>query len=571
MSVSYYWLAEACKYQNPSYVFLDVGSLLYTQDAYNANQITKALLYMLPSLNKLQAILNCRAEGQSVSELLVPLIQFHTRWNELNQSDWEKGTNQYYLNGAYINFNSVLDTGKSELNPNGTIQYQLENSELNTNTEALEISSENRKYFELIFNLCREIEITLIPTKFPTMAWDFRKSEIINDFLNDYNLSLFDLHQEANIGLRWERDTGDSGNHTNYFGMAKTSHYISDYLKELTGTQTAEPDETWENTLEKYAAWEQEQLNEDWQKAVHYLSSLAQNKEDWYIICSVRDEACGGWNAYLQACIEALGLKGDFYSNLQNSYIAVIDQGNVIFEEWADSPLELQTAISNQYVSDIPVYIKSGGYTYGNCSYIRINNIDYSLNQRGLNFVVVNAGDGKVISSAAIDTHTPETIFNQMPLDSEAERYWNIQTESSTVLENGRYMIAFAADPQYVLEAKADGSITLEKANGEDSQKFDFESLRNGFYSISANSGKKLDVKNWGSTEGTYVSLNGPSQLASQKWFIAKNPNGSYGLMSLYNGLSLDVPDGVAIDGNIIRVWENNYSPAQQFILQKND
>ena len=124
MSVSYYWLAEACKYQNPSYVFLDVGSLLYTQDAYNANQITKALLYMLPSLNKLQAILNCRAEGQSVSELLVPLIQFHTRWNELNQSDWEKGTNLYYLNGAYINFNSVLDTGKSELNPNGTIQYR---------------------------------------------------------------------------------------------------------------------------------------------------------------------------------------------------------------------------------------------------------------------------------------------------------------------------------------------------------------------------------------------------------------------------------------------------------------
>ena len=182
-------------------------------------------------------------------------------------------------------------------------------------------------------------------------------------------------------------------------------------------------------------------------------------------------------------------------SNLQNSYIAVIDQGNVIFEEWADSPLELQTAISNQYISDIPVYIKSDGYTYGNCSYIRINNIDYSLNQRGLNFVAVNARDGKVISSAAIDTHTPEAIFNQMPLDSEAERYWNIQTESSTVLENGRYTIAFAADPQYVLEAKADGSITLEKANGEDSQKFDFESLGNGFYSISANSGKKLDIK----------------------------------------------------------------------------
>ena len=116
-----------------------------------------------------------------------------------------------------------------------------------------------------------------------------------------------------------------------------------------------------------------------------------------------------------------------------------------------------------------------------------------------------------------------------------------------------------------------DGQIFLAEYTGDDSQKFYFKNLGNGFYSIKNDINKGLSVKSGGSTEGGQVVLNSTSNLAEQKWFIAGNPNGSYSLISLYNSLALDVLDGVANSGNIIRMWENNYLPAQQFLLEKID
>ena len=260
VNLSYYWMVEACKYQSPSYVFLDVGALLYTKADHDAhkNANAKELLYMQPSLNKLYAIMNCRSAGQSAAELLFPIIQFHTRWNELSEDDWDKNTESYYLKGAYISFKSELNTNKAEFNMNQAVSYELFDDSSNCTREKLTVSPENANYFTLIFQLCQENNITLVPVKFPTMTWDSYKSEVVSTFLQQYGLTLLDISSGADMNIVWAKDTCDSGMHTNYYGSTKTSHYLANYLEKEIGNHKLE-DDGWNDTLKGYASLEQEQ------------------------------------------------------------------------------------------------------------------------------------------------------------------------------------------------------------------------------------------------------------------------------------------------------------------------
>lgn len=208
IDVSYYWLKEACKTQKPLYLFLDVKSLLYEKkDIYSAG-ISKALIYMRPSLNKIGAMWNCRADGQTFWELAFPLLQFHDRWSSLNEDDWNNKTSNYFLYGSYLRFTSRLDIGKDFLDLNHTENYRmegniLEKKELFQDT----ISSHNRKYFEKIIDLCNENGILLVPTKFPTMNWTRKEAQSLETFLSDYNLELLDLSNGKDFGIDWEEDT----------------------------------------------------------------------------------------------------------------------------------------------------------------------------------------------------------------------------------------------------------------------------------------------------------------------------------------------------------------------------
>ena len=95
--LSYYWLREACKYQSPKYVFLDVGSLLYSPDEIYEEWRLLGLMDMKLSPLKLQAIRAASTSKDLTYSLLFPLYRFHSRWNELGKSDFVSQTSNALL------------------------------------------------------------------------------------------------------------------------------------------------------------------------------------------------------------------------------------------------------------------------------------------------------------------------------------------------------------------------------------------------------------------------------------------------------------------------------------------
>ena len=114
--------------------------------------------------------------------------------------------------------------------------------------------------------------------------------------------------------------------------------------------------------------------------------------KDYSFIISVRDDAAGCWNAQLQKFLEQLGLIGGF--NFRDSYIAVVINGEVKYEEVCHTPLEY---------SNEGIYVKSAGYDTGvPDSIICVYGTSFSVNKTGLN--IVSLKNKQVMDSVAFDT-----------------------------------------------------------------------------------------------------------------------------------------------------------------------
>lgn len=83
-------------------------------------------------------------------------------------------------------------------------------------------------------------------------------------------------------------------------------------------------------------------------------------------------------------------------------YISVIDDGNVIYEEISGVHEDM---IFNQSLYGYDISLYSSPLCQANCCSMMINGKEYAVNQRGLNFVVLDKNSGRIEESVAFDTH----------------------------------------------------------------------------------------------------------------------------------------------------------------------
>ncbi|MCM1086863.1 MAG: CDP-glycerol glycerophosphotransferase family protein [Muribaculaceae bacterium] len=83
-------------------------------------------------------------------------------------------------------------------------------------------------------------------------------------------------------------------------------------------------------------------------------------------------------------------------------YISVIDDGNVIYEEISSVHEDM---IFNQSLYGYDISIYSSPLCQANCCSMMINGKEYAVNQRGLNFAVLDKNSGRIEESVAFDTH----------------------------------------------------------------------------------------------------------------------------------------------------------------------
>lgn len=133
-----------------------------------------------------------------------------------------------------------------------------------------------------------------------------------------------------------------------------------------------------------------------------YLTILQADKEKYVMLIAVKDTPGFLFIPEYAEKMRQLGLKGELVDKHWHSYIAVVDGGNVLYEEVG--PVDRKQEYSQMILGN-KISIISAGFKAGNMAKIKINEIDFSTNKRGFNFVVIDKKSGSIVDVVNFDTH----------------------------------------------------------------------------------------------------------------------------------------------------------------------
>ncbi len=135
-----------------------------------------------------------------------------------------------------------------------------------------------------------------------------------------------------------------------------------------------------------------------------YFHQFLQGLKGKTFIISARDEASGAMTVTLVEDMHELGIQTDLRGKYRSSFYAVISAEGAI-EKIGNEVLTYNTKIDNMYVNVI-----SSGYNSKSNSSIKLDEIEYSKNVRGLNIVVIEGG---LIESISFDTSSQEMFVTR--------------------------------------------------------------------------------------------------------------------------------------------------------------
>ena len=127
-----------------------------------------------------------------------------------------------------------------------------------------------------------------------------------------------------------------------------------------------------------------------------YLESLLNS--DVSLIMAVKDDGSQQMTVTLYEDMEKFGIKTDLRGQYRKSFYSVVTPDGVV-EELADTEIKTEGKIG-----DVSYSVASAGYLVGNTCSIMINDVEYAVNSRGLNIVVIDNEEKKVIDSVCFDT-----------------------------------------------------------------------------------------------------------------------------------------------------------------------
>lgn len=132
---------------------------------------------------------------------------------------------------------------------NGEYMYETANKE--------NISEEMSDYMEGILSLCREngAQVLLLSTPSPA-NYGYERHNGIEEYAQTNKLDYLDMNLYINeMGINWNKDTLDKGDHLNLLGARKCTWYLGDYLKGKYGLTDHRGDEnyiSWQKESEEY-------------------------------------------------------------------------------------------------------------------------------------------------------------------------------------------------------------------------------------------------------------------------------------------------------------------------------
>lgn len=425
LPVTYYILQEALKTQKPKLIILDVASLYYLD--FGEETIWRYVLESMPlSRNKIEfsyEFSKQRSENSFVSALF-PLLRYHDRWKELNKQDYTDffRNRNFYSKGYSITTRYI--SGIITVETMNNIQKEMEQIEESLlyeyhngiYTEKIEKSTlyditvldENVKWLLKILELCRKEDIELLLTKIPVVyypnkyrsAWTQNKYFEIKELCNKYDINYYDILYDSDAELNWDVDSMDGGAHMNLFGAIEVTEYLCDYLIEHYELKS-EYNSDWEKDLEIYKTVKDVALLELETDFITYMNKLMNEYQDKTIFIASQEDMARYLGDDGREVLKKLGIKTDFSDAYGSSFLAVIENGTVIYEGLANRTISYSGETLN---SNRNYYLESCALYASLTLSIIIGNKEYAMNKRGINIVVYDDKRDIVLDSVCFNT-----------------------------------------------------------------------------------------------------------------------------------------------------------------------
>lgn len=159
----------------------------------------------------------------SEAQNALPVLRYHGRWRSLSLADFtsqRQNTWRDKRKGIRIELDSVAaDEEDAE-------EYMEETA------EEEDIAPQNELYLRRMVDACRAVGATPVLVSMPGMAnWSMAHHNALEDWAAKMGIDYYDFNQVIDeIGLDWDVDSKDGGEHLNLSGASKFSRYLATVL-----------------------------------------------------------------------------------------------------------------------------------------------------------------------------------------------------------------------------------------------------------------------------------------------------------------------------------------------------
>ena len=437
---SFYLLKMLFKTQKPELVFLDASSL-FTDEAEEDYNFQIRYRYLLDNMglsrDRLELARHYTSllpEGSRLEGFIgayVPLLYYHSRWDELTREDFMPDRAKNYYSKGYVMMPSTVGASWDSVGMMNYVADLLSTREDRrwsfTDGDVSTKPKDDEPAYSAAFDegamsslreimaLCEENGAELILFKIPdalppqyySSAWTEIRSEMTRETAAELGLEFLDLLYDVDLEIDWSADTIDQGMHLNYLGAQKVSRYLADYLaneKQLSG-RTDPVYERDRAVYDKLCALAELQTEPTMSGYLERIAAM----EDVTVLFAVYDDMHEGLTEEDIRCLRDFGLQCPFESmESYDSYLAVVEDGELRYEDTSTRRIEYEGTLSNG--TEIHM-VSSGGLMLPEVS-IQIDGREYTQAVKGLIILVYDNRSGLVLDGVAVNMSSGEERTN---------------------------------------------------------------------------------------------------------------------------------------------------------------
>lgn len=242
--MTYYYLRELYKYQEPRVVVLDLYAPAKFKEDYQYKWMAENVYGMRFSFNKLEMLM-ASIEPSKLSQYFPSFAVYHNRYDDLEEEDFENFFWDSEDKAAFKGYTPYWSMAS---------QKRQEISE----EECGGLTPKSEKYLRKIIAYTKEqgSELILMVAPYPMSADEKKTYNSIEQIARQEGITFIDYNEYYDeMGLDFDRDFNDSS-HLNYWGSCKFSDYLGAFLADsgkVPDRRMQEGYESWEHHTELIA------------------------------------------------------------------------------------------------------------------------------------------------------------------------------------------------------------------------------------------------------------------------------------------------------------------------------